>query len=96
MAAGQRDSQPLAGEIQMRLGGIHMRNFGHIQTEPLQDDLGVGDQCASAQLGARVATLLKDQDTRDELRSKLREMKCGREAGRSPAEDQDIGSHGQI
>ena len=93
--AGRNDKAHPA-KIEMDLGGIDMRDLGHVQAQTLEDDLRIRCQGASAQLVPRVAGLLEEQDARNQLRGVHGQVQRGRETRGSAAEDEDIPIHGAI
>jgi len=65
-------------------------DFARIQPKALEDDLGVGDQSAGAQLRSRVMRLFEDQCARCQLRRGLRQVQRGGKSRRAGAEDEDV------
>jgi hypothetical protein len=65
-------------------------DLGHIQSQSAQDHLGIRQEAAAAQLGARVARLFQDQRARHEVRRNLSQVERGGESGRACARNDDI------
>jgi hypothetical protein len=75
VSARQRQAEAPTGKVKMRLTGINVRDFGNIKPQSLKQDFGVNGQRASAELVARVVSLLEDQYARLEFGRKVRKMK---------------------
>ena len=85
-----RNGQPFARKIQMRGGGVHVRDFAHVQAQAFEDDFSVRYQAPGAQLGARIMRFFQEQDAGSQMRGDLHQMQGSGESGRSAADDQDI------
>jgi len=70
--------------------GIDVRYLVYIESQTLEDNLRIEDESAGTKLGAWITCFFQDQDTGRESRKIPRKMKCGREAGGSSANDEDI------
>ena len=90
------DDQSVPGKVEMRLGGVHVRDLGDVEAQASKDDLCIGGQAAAAELLARVVSLLQDKDARDQVRSQLRNMKRGGKAGGPAAKNEDVRGHAGI
>jgi len=90
MPARNPDIQPLCFETKMNAIGIHVRDFTHIQTQTLEDILGVDDESACTKLGARVARFFQDQDSGREMWEVTREMKRRGEPTGPSTDDENI------
>ena len=67
-----------------------MGDFARIQSQALEDDLGVGDQSAGAQLRSRVMCLFEDQRAPGQFRRNLRQVETGGESRRAGADDDEV------
>src|SRR5689334_10645484 len=90
MPARETDCQSFCFERKMDAVGIHMRDFAHIQTQPLKDDLGIDDEAASAKLEARITCFFQDQDAGRELWKVTRKMKCSGEPAGTSTDDNNV------
>lgn len=69
---------------------IHMRDLTDIQPEPLEQDLGVENEFARAQLVTRVTRFFENKDTGREMRIVPCYMKSGGEPAGPSADDKNV------
>lgn len=77
-------------KIKMNALSIHMRDFAHIQTEPLKNNLGVDDQSTRAKFGPRITRFFQDQDAGCKSREVARNMKSRGESAGTSTNDNNV------
>jgi hypothetical protein len=66
---GHFDLKPLRSEIKVDVLRVHVRDFGHVEPETLEQDLSVEHESAGAKFEAWVTRFFEDQDAGGEMRS---------------------------
>src|SRR6185436_16559969 len=93
MPLGDANIQTFGFKVKVNVIRIDMRNFGDIQTQPLEDDLCIQGQASGAKLEAWILFLFEKQAAGGKLRSDLLEVQGGGESTGSAADDDNVVIH---